>query len=244
MFVHSYLNLDLVVWFTTAYRLALLTVNFIPFAYFILAFVKFGLLYSPLGYMFKQIIFFRVERCKQLVRTCKTTSTRSIGSLAIARFVRFQVATLMWILDSNKLFGSLLVAFLLGHVPLSGTLAMYALFHSGGHTSFRLMASAMVVGEYLAIVYFHYSAALISKSLHTIYAPFMAILARRSCQQLVARFRLKSLRFQLTTALHVQAFHVKRRYGITYASFGLVSLSAFARVSQSNCMLDDWGTNP
>lgn len=215
-------------WLAMVYQFLVLNVYFLFLSSFLLILTKYGALYAPIGYMSFKIIRERVHWCRQIISVCSD----HIQPRIIQRFRINQVQSLLFLMRCNRVYGLLLVAFLVGHVPFSGTMFTYVLTRMD-HDEFRLLTMIMVCGQYTMIICFHYSAAILSKTMHSIYKPFMSVLVRHSVGSEQHGPSVQHVRFQLCTAWHVQAFHVKRRYGITYASFGLVSLSAFAKVRQT-----------
>src|SRR5699024_8191015 len=94
----------------------------------------------------------------------------------------------------------------------------------GGKFSFR---SSLLLWS---ICFFQYDGILAIHLLSSMYTQAIHRCSHRLFDWNAGRNRF-SIKDKLHLLFYIEKFHIKKKYGITYGSFGLVSLKSFAKVS-------------
>lgn len=167
--------------------------------------------------------FFILFRFRERLRLlsypyCRLTTYR------LLRFVRHNIATLQCIFSLNRLYGPLLLVYLLVVLPPNIMMAIYLMRN---RLSYKQSIFLLVIftGQLTCIFGMHLVAAIFSKKIHS---PFKRIMS------LNILIKICPLRARIHLANSIQTFHVqKKRYGVTYGSgkysFGLVTMMSFTK---------------
>lgn len=193
---------------------------------FMLLFANIGILYTPLVIGLFTIGQIRVRTCTAMLKRCLYTPTTTATTnpmstlLTMIRVRLIQTQTLIFMLKSELILGNLLLVYLVGHMPVSGTLLTVV---AGRPMPILVKAGLMLVvlGESTVIVVFHFLSASISKQLHSPYQMVMSVNRRVGRMHPVARIKMDN---------HIQAFTAKKRYGISYGGLGMVSYRTMVKV--------------
>ena len=127
--------------------------------------------------------------------------------------------TLQYVFNINPLYGEVFIVYLATNFPINVLFVMDLIFGVGGEL-FRLIATFVIISQILIIFLFHFLTANRNSQLNS-----------QSKQILKLPFHHKfnsNNKFRLN--LFIQTFHSKRKYGITYGRFGLITLFAFSKV--------------
>lgn len=146
------------------------------------------------------------------------------GSDSLKLFKVHYIQTLGCFFKGRALFSDLFLSILCLHCPENVWLIMH-LIH-GGYIPLanRVLVSAVVFYEMLAIF-----------AVHLFYAFTTDVIHKPGTQLHRASARCQKSKFSLLSRLQlnhvVASIHTRNRYGFTYGPFGLVSLAAFSKVS-------------
>lgn len=136
-------------------------------------------------------------------------------------YFRRNVLTMRYLFSTNRFYGPLLLSFLVTCLPMNISL-LNAILLSKFNRTMTFFASGLYVAQLIAILVVHVVTARVSKQLH---APIDDVIGK------YIRMYKCPLRARLQTALNIQTFKTSAKYGITYGPFGLISMSAFFKVS-------------
>ncbi|KAH9394158.1 hypothetical protein TYRP_021292 [Tyrophagus putrescentiae] len=171
----------------------------------------------------KQLLFFSGNLISRRSSTFTTAVTR--------KFISHQTSALLQVLAFDRLFGSLLFAYILANCPLNA-LACSLLIQGrleGANSKGDLKGNLVqfVIGQFIPFFAVHVMAAKYSRKLHT---PTLRVLSLN----VQNRMRLSgssnsSIRDQHQVMRFVEHFHTTSPYGITYAGMGLVTMVTFAK---------------
>lgn len=201
---------------------SIMNIALILFDNYIFALIHLGSLYTPLAWGMVYTVNVKVQECIHSLRQGSMRNQVRRAFLMV-RFQRTMLQTVVFILNGNKVFGPMLFMFILGQAPLSSTILVVGLAGRQSLSS-KVLFHLLVIGQFQIIIFFHYAAAWISESVHSPYQGFISMNVR--LVRVPIYWRLK-------WASHIAAFHTSKRYGITYGSFGLISMFAFYKVSVS-----------
>lgn len=140
----------------------------------------------------------------------------------IQRFIRNDVRTFEMVFIMNQTFGKIFLAFILVNCPINAYLVMVIMLgKASGFVAFVIITFGIqqVVGIFLI----HLGVAYFTKQIHHSGKLLIHLIVEN--QHKVGDFRTK---FILGRAIH--RIHTKRRYGITYGGFGLITLKTFVQV--------------
>ena len=87
--------------------------------------------------------------------------------------------------------------------------------------------SQLIAFQYVAIFGFHLLAAMYTSRMHAC-VPLLRLSAARAVDK--SKYA-PSTRYVVSLDAYIHKFHVSERYGITYGSFGLMSVKSFLEVS-------------
>lgn len=237
-------------------------VNFFFFSHLVtilMMLIQSGLFVGPLGLGLWIIVKIRTERVKRIL--CQL-ERRSGGPLGVDNLVSnchrrrallalrgVSIRTLVFMLDSNRVFSWLLLASIVGQMPINGVVVMNLVRQ---HYPWPLQVAMVlfVLGQFMSLGFFHSMSARLSHFVHNPYKRVMAqsLLMKETIAQRKsidhpdddqARGQRKKQWFRATGSMacirlanHVQAFHVDKVYGVSYGPyFGTACLATFFKVS-------------
>ena len=147
------------------------------------------------------------------------------GSVVKVRaFTSVHTDTFLMMMAVNGYYGRLLLIFILLTLPVNVYTSMLLASGQLGKTTLsEAFFAVLSFSGGTGFICFHYLAAWYTKILHKPCSRHLPSLMARSGQKLNRKDRLLLHHYILKFAL------VKRRYGITYASFGLVSFTSFTK---------------
>ena len=175
----------------------------------------------------KQLLFFSGNLISRRSSTFTTAVTR--------KFISHQTSALLQVLAFDRLFGSLLFAYILANCPLNA-LACSLLIQGrleGANSKGDLKGNLVqfVIGQFIPFFAVHVMAAKYSRKLHT---PTLRVLSLNIQNRMRLNFNSSStsssIRDQHQVMRFVEHFHTASPYGITYAGMGLVTMVTFAKV--------------
>lgn len=157
----------------------------------------------------------------------KVSKFDRLVTIRLLYYIHHQVKTLQFLVEIEKILGFALTIFLAASCPLFAT-SMSLLLTNEHHLSPILLATMcmLVLGFVFGSIVMHCILAHISGKLHSPYKQILSLNNRMHKCSLMARLRV---------ANSIEAFHVKKRYGVSYhlgtsAPIGLVSMRAFVKV--------------
>jgi len=137
----------------------------------------------------------------------------------LVRLRRDFIAQIVTLQHCNRL-SSFLVAFLVVHAPFNCVVVCsLALEHMSPFGMFIMLAWALY--EFFCILGIHLMLAKLNERIHRPVKLFMRYV--RYCKHSKAGQMLRKAHF-------IEAFHTRRKYGVTYMTFGRVSMSAYVKV--------------
>lgn len=149
-----------------------------------------------------------------------------------ARFTQLHTRILVEICEANRLFGYTLLADMLASSPFSAYLFILLLCFDQSFLVAVHHTSILLYG-WMIILAIHLLAAQYTNRIHECAKPLLRLSAHlQSAHRKDKKAKLHlSVRVRLNLAFYVEKFHCKdRRYGFTFAIFGLISLSSFFKV--------------
>lgn len=154
----------------------------------------------------------------------KTGKTLKRTLQTLLNFRRLQTSTLIIMLHGNRIYGLTILVQIVSLLPSNTTIFMDFLVHSDIN-GYKWLLTPLLLGQIIIMLAFHWLAALLSNRIHSLYKklPSSLLLLSRRKNSIPIGFAISLLN-------HYQTFHVRRKYGITYASFGLISMAAFFKV--------------
>ena len=122
----------------------------------------------------------------------------------------------------NKKFSSILFLYLLFNVP-SNLLIVGALLFVKMGVKILLPIAGQIIQQLAHMIIFHLTCATFTKKIHK---HSMRLL------QISARYKIKSFSCKWKLAFHIEKFHTKNKYGLSYHKYGLITLNSFLKVSK------------
>ena len=154
----------------------------------------------------KQIIKYRFSKRKQIMKLYLTHYHQILSR----------------IFQSNKVYGMALVVYLLINCPINAYLLMTTLI---GHIPrIQLLAiTPFFLQQTICIFIFHFIATIYTKKLHRPVKNIIHIYIHCLNPNEILMFRLR-------LSHYIETFHTKKRYGVTYGNYGLVTLAGITKV--------------
>lgn len=146
----------------------------------------------------------------------------SISASDLHHFMHFHTQTLLVLVEYNRLFGHLLFSLIVFNCPQNTYLLMAVLLGQFGAFPVFILLN-YVLAQYVFIVLFHFLAGIYCKRIHKCRTQLYQLNATNEHNSLL------SFRVKLGLAFYAEKFNTKRRYGISYGPFGLMSLASFVR---------------
>ena len=146
-----------------------------------------------------------------------------LGKLSIAPLVFIMVSyrkTIQYILEINPLYGEVFLVYSVVNFPINSVIVMNILY--GNPNTLYLIMSSLITFTQVAVMFlFHFLIAINNAQMHQ-HSKDIFKLSFRHNPDTKTNVRLN---------LFIQTFYTEKCYGITYWKFGLVSFSAFGKVS-------------
>lgn len=174
-----------------------------------------------------KVIFLKLNQCYAILQKL-SSGKKHFRPIAYLYFRSQFSHTLVYFFKVNALYGRTFFAYLLAFVPINVALSVWAIQNEGTLTGqIVLISTSVSVSNLLFVI--HLLLAMCSPKLHRPRKQLLSLMAQSSLSH---KFKMpKITRFRLLHQIYV--LHTKRPYGFTYGSFGLVSLSAFAKVKNT-----------
>ena len=138
------------------------------------------------------------------------------------KFTHYHTKTLLTIFDFNRFIGETVFAFMLTQFPVNTYLLMAVTLRLYGPAT-TVVFGNFVAMQYVAIVFFHLLSAMYTNKIHQ---------CRKALFAADVRFPAKlNLRAHALLMIYIEKFNTKKKYGLTYGCFGLISFASFAKVS-------------
>lgn len=131
----------------------------------------------------------------------------------LLRFVHENVLSLLFVLSSNRIFGKMMATTLAMMMPMNGSMLVIALTNTQMNVYTRSALVLIGTSALVMLQVIHYLVAQFSARLHSPYGRVMSVFLRHS-----PRWTLKE---RLRIAHNIHAFHVQRKYGLTYGDSNL-----------------------
>ena len=127
--------------------------------------------------------------------------------------------TMQYIFDINPIYGEVFIVYLATNLPISALFVIDIILGVGG-LFFRVIVTFMIISQILDIFLIHFLIANRNSQLN---------FHSKQIQSLPFHYNFNpNIKFRLN--LFIQTFHTKKKYGITYGRFGLITLFAFSKV--------------
>ena len=185
----------------------------------------FNLVILVIACAFTCITFARLRQTNQLL----LVGGNRINQLTLSRFARSNTAILLSISAFNPIAGGFILGFVATTLPIN-TYLLVLVFMGSFLTSTLTRALLMmnILTQWIVIFGFHLLAARYSSQMHAcakrlLYFVSSQLKRTRWGPTLAGRERIM-------LALLLEKYHTRKRYGITYGSFGLISFASFAKV--------------
>ena len=165
---------------------------------------------------FTEVVIWKV-RLWQVEYTIDSFLKRQYPPITYVMFIYKK--TIQYIFNINPIYGEVFLVYLITNLPVNALFVM-DLILGVGSLFFRVIAAIVINTQILVIFLIHILIANRNSQLN-----FQSKLILK----LPFHYRFyPNIKFRLN--LFIQAFHSKRKYGITYGRFGLVTLFAFSKV--------------
>ena len=123
----------------------------------------------------------------------------------------------------NTSFSNALLVFLIINSPLNGSFVVIIL-KSGINSTVSILLLMFVIQQFICIFGIHILVASLNEIIHQpVKRMIYLFIHDRKIE--------KKIRLKLIIHNYICAFHTKKRYGVTYGSFGLISMFSFAKVT-------------
>ena len=165
---------------------------------------------------FTEVVIWKV-RLWQVEYTIDSFLKRQYPPITYVMFIYKK--TIQYIFDINPIYGETFLVYLVINLPINALFVMNLILGVGS-LFFRVTSTLVILSQILAIFLIHFLTANRNSQLN---------LQIKQIQNLPFHYNFNpNIKFRLN--LFIQAFHSKRKYGITYGRFGLITLFAFSKV--------------
>ena len=147
-----------------------------------------------------------------------------LTSLKLNLFIRAHTQTLITIIHGNQFFGILLLSFIIIYIPINSYMIIRLVMAQFNPIQ-TFVFSNVIIFQYLFIFGFHLVAASYTSRIH-------------KCRKLLFHWSAKlgnenngimSIGSKIRLLNYTIKFHCKRRYGILYGRYGLMTLMSFVK---------------
>ena len=148
----------------------------------------------------------------------------------LEHFKRQHTGLLQLILLFNRKYGNQFLTLILLNVPLNTYLTLGLIDGKFTSLNSRFAFTNLVAGQYVALLFLHVLFARYSGKIHHCTKRLFHV---KAAQSQVKRRNLLHLNLlaRIRLACYIEKFNIKRKYGLTYSTFGLISMSAFTKVN-------------
>lgn len=141
--------------------------------------------------------------------------------------MRHHRESIVMLLKANPLFGRIFFVFLVTQCPVNCYLMVFNLFIDAD-PSLKMANLVMLAQQWLIAFVLHLGIVIINRKI-TQPNRLISLAVHRSRRSILWRGR-NPLGLDIKLNHYIQAFHTKKKYGITYHKYGLVSLMSFLKV--------------
>ncbi len=196
---------------------------------------------SSVMFIFSLIVLFRLKQVNTMLKS------EHLRSHQFYRFTHYHTSTLLDILAGNRFTGVLILVHMLFIAPMNSYI-MIGLLRSRFNITASVLFLSVAVFQYDGMIALHLLATLYTKAIHrcahrlhrlmlvdqeTAMTRKMEGIAnggrRNSIRRGSLAVVLPSTADRLHLMIYVEKFSCRRKYGITYGAFGLMSLYSFAK---------------
>lgn len=194
---------------------------------------------SSVMFIFSLIVLFRLKQVNVLLKS------EHLRSHQFYRFTHYHTSTLLDILAGNRFTGVLILVHMLFIAPMNSYI-MIGLLRSRFNITASILFMSVAVFQYDGMIALHLLATLYTKAIHrcahrlhrlmlvdqeTAMTRKMESTSNGGRRNSIRRgsLVLPSTADRLHLMIYVEKFSCKRKYGITYGTFGLMSLYSFAK---------------
>ena len=138
-------------------------------------------------------------------------------------FLQHISVTMYYFSVANSSFGKAMFAFMVVNCPMN-CVVVVAILNGVPKSDFSLfLISIFALQQFVGIFIIHILIANVNEKLH---CPVKRTIHLSVCDRKLAKFT----RIKMKIHNYILAFHTKKKYGITYMSFGLISMFSFGKV--------------
>lgn len=174
-------------------------------------------LWSALFVFATSTCFIRFQYCEQLVNSSRKFNLKT----AMLNFINIHHETLQFVFSLNKLLGNSLLYFIMANIPFNTTVLMDVFLGQYG-TVICIIFGSFAIVQLTMIVFIHLLGAFYAKRIHRPIKGLMSLYVRTN--------HFPNQRLRLRVSLYIQSLWTKKTYGISYGTYGFITLFAFAKV--------------
>ena len=141
----------------------------------------------------------------------------------ILQFIAYGINTFRFTFIINSLIGRFLLAFLIFHIPISAHVIVMLALGMSPNTRTTVILFAFLIHGFLCSIIIHFVIAKLSGKINTSSKKLHNLMVANA-------YRVGNFRARIKLGLTIARINTKRRFGITYSPFGLVSMASFTKV--------------
>ena len=138
-------------------------------------------------------------------------------------FLKHTSVTLYLFSVANSSFGKAMFSYLVVNCPINCVIVVAILIGVPNSPINLIIFSIYALQQFVCIFIIHIFIVNVNEKLHS---PVKRVIHLSICDRKLAKFS----RTKMKICNYIMAFHTKKRYGVTYMSFGLISVSSFGKV--------------
>lgn len=200
--------------YTVLWRLPLYLLASLGASLKVISYANLHMIFGTVGAAFTVLAFLQFRQINRLLAGNHCTLSR------FTLFTRRHTELLHLIFAYNGFFGKLLFAFMALNFPTNTFFTIGLLTGQFSPLTSAVFFNLAVI-QYLALVFFHILSAMYSNRIH-------------KCRSRIFHYNATCGRLnlieQLKLIVYLEKFNAKEKYGITYASLGMVSFESFFKV--------------